>query len=358
MCAALRVERQARGFTTGVRRFLSRARVRNIDDVTALGVIFEQMRGSRFFADLTPRDRDLRLIALTVPVGVAAAVVAGLLGAVSACLVVMVVVSGLDGAPAAAALFAVFDDPSRATTEGLSSLFVLSVLAGANGAAAVAFVAVAGGLEHRAIRRYAIIDAVYRTRLTVAGLAVVGTLMSTVLVVLWLLGVTPPTPPVLSLASTSVGRATYVAFAVALLVLAAAAEEVVFRGWLLKQMGAFTRNPALLIAINGLLFATIHFDPNLDAFLVRAAMGAGLTWMTLRTGGIELAIGAHAANNIVILLLIRPLSLQPDTPHPFQATSLVTALAMAVGYVGVAEAVVRWPVVTGWIASLRRPATV
>jgi membrane protease YdiL (CAAX protease family) len=182
--------------------------------------------------------------------------------------------------------------------------------------------------------------------------------MSTVLVVLWLLGVTPPTPPVLSLASTSVGRATYVAFAVALLVLAAAAEEVVFRGWLLKQMGAFTRNPALLIAINGLLFATIHFDPNLDAFLVRAAMGVGLTWMTLRTGGIELAIGAHAANNIVILLLIRPLSLQPDTPHPFQATSLVTALAMAVGYVGVAEAVVRWPVVTGWIASLRRPATV
>jgi membrane protease YdiL (CAAX protease family) len=323
-----------------------------------LGVIFEQMRESRFFADLTPRDRDLRLLALTVPVGVVAAVVAGLLGAVSACLVVMVVVSGLDGAPAAAALFAVFDQPSRATTEGLSSLFVLSVLAGANGAAAVAFVAVAGGLEHRAIRRYAIIDAVYRTRLTVAGLAVVGTVMSTVVLMSWLLGATPPAPPVLALASTSVGRAAYVAFAVVLLVLAAAAEEVVFRGWLLKQMGAFTRHPGLLMAANGLLFATIHFDPNLDAFLVRAAMGAGLTWMTLRTGGIELAIGAHAANNIVILLLIRPLSLQPDPAHTFQPTSLISAAAIAVGYVAVAEAVVRWPMVTGWIAGLRRPATV
>jgi membrane protease YdiL (CAAX protease family) len=180
--------------------------------------------------------------------------------------------------------------------------------------------------------------------------------MSSVLVVLWLLGATPPAPPVLSLASTSVGRATYIAFAVALLVLAAAAEEVVFRGWLLKQMGAFTRHPGLLIAINGLLFATIHFDPNIDAFLVRAAMGAGLTWMTLRTGGIELAIGAHAANNIVILLLIRPLSLQPDTPHPFQPTSLITAATLAVGYAAVAEAVVRWPVVTGWIAGRRRAA--
>lgn len=326
--------------------------------MTALGVIFEQMRGSRFFADLTPRDRDLRLLALTVPVGVVAAIVAGLLGAVSACLVVMVVVSGLDGAPAAAALFSVFDQPARATTEGLSSLFVLSVLAGANGAAAVAFVAVAGGLEHRAIRRYAIIDAVYRTRLTVAGLAVVGTLMTTLLLVAWLLGAPPPAPPVLALASTSVGRATYVAFAVVLLVAAAAAEEVVFRGWLLKQMGAFTRHPVLLMAANGLLFAIIHFDPNLDAFLVRAAMGAGLTWMTLRTGGIELAIGAHAANNIVILLLVRPLSLQPDPTHAFQPTSLISAVTIAVGYAAVAEAVVRWPMVMGWIAGLRRPATV
>jgi membrane protease YdiL (CAAX protease family) len=96
---------------------------------------------------------------------------------------------------------------------------------------------------------------------------------------------------------------------------AAAAEEVVFRGWLLKQMGAFTRNPALLIAINGLLFSAIHFDPNLDAFLVRLAMGVGLAWMTLRLGGIEFAIGAHAANNIVILLFIQPMSLKPDTPH-------------------------------------------
>ena len=102
-----------------------------------------------------------------------------------------------------------------------------------------------------------------------------------------------------------VGRSLYAIIAIALLILASAAEELVFRGWLLKHSAAYIRNPVALMALNGLLFAAIHLDPNLDAFLVRAAMGAGLTWMALRLGGIELGIGAHAANNVVIVLLLR-----------------------------------------------------
>ncbi|ALL12067.1 CPBP family intramembrane glutamic endopeptidase [Caulobacter henricii] len=312
----------------------------------AMGVIFEAMRESRFFADLTPRDRDGRLVALTLPVGLLAGFVAALLGAALACLIVMVVVSGLDGAPTAAALFAVFDDPERATTEGMSSLFLLSVLAGANGAAALAFIGVAGGLMHRPIRLYAAGAPLLRTRLILAGLVMVGTVMIVLVLAAGLLGAEPPRPPVLDLASTSLGRATYVAFAIALLVIAAAAEEVVFRGWLLKQCGAFTRNPLILMTVNGLVFAAIHFDPSPGAFLIRAAMGAGLTWMTLRTGGIELAIGAHAANNIIILLLIRPLSLTPETAQPLQAAALIGALGLGVGYALLAEAVVRWPAIT------------
>lgn len=345
-------------FTSRSWRSLSRSRSRDVDDAMTRGVIFEAMRESRVFADLAPRDRDGRLVVLTVPVGLLAAFVAALLGAASACLIVMVVVSGLDGAPAAAALFAVFDDPARASSEGVSSLFLLSVLAGANGAAALAFVGVAGGLMHRPIRRYAFAEPPFRTRLTAAGLATVGVVMGAVVLVGWLLGAKPPSPPVLDLASTTFGRATYVGFAVVLLVLAAAAEEVVFRGWLLKQTGAFTRNPAILMAANGLLFAAIHFDPNPGAFLVRAAMGVGLTWMTLRTGGIELAIGAHAANNIVILMLLRPLSIQPEAAQPFEAGSLVSAVAIAVGYAGLAEAVMRWPAMTGWIGRRGDPAPV
>lgn len=323
----------------------------------AMAAIFGTMRESRFFFDLTAFDRDGRRLAVAVPVGLLAAAAAAVLGGASACLLVMVVVSGLDGAPAAAALFAAFDQPARAATDGQASLFILSVLAGVNGAAALAFVAVGAGLSHRPIRRYFGVEPVFRTRLLVAGLVLVGVLMVALILLAAALGAPTPVPPVLALASTGVGRATYAVFAIALLVAAAGAEELVFRGWLLKQAGAFTRNPAILMAVNGLLFATIHFDPNLDSFLFRAAMGAGLTWMTLRTGGIELAIGAHAANNAVILLLLRPLSLTPEPRHPFQPAALVSALAIGVGYALLAEAVVRWPIVTRWFGR-RDPATI
>ena len=105
---------------------------------------------------------------------------------------------------------------------------------------------------------------------------------------------------------------------------------------------------SLLMALNGLLFAAIHFDPNIDAFLVRAAMGAGLTWMALRLGGIELGIGAHAANNAVILLLIRPMTTRPDSPHEFKAGLIASALVVLAGFIGVAELSVRWPALRRW----------
>jgi membrane protease YdiL (CAAX protease family) len=323
----------------------------------AIEAIFRAVRESSIFADLTAYDRDVRRLAVAAPVGVLAAAAAAVLGGASACLLVMVVVSGLDGAPAAAALFSTLDQPARAASDGQASLFILSVLTGVNGAAALAFVAVAAGLSHRPIRRYVGAGAVFRVRLLLAGLVLVGALMVGLILIAARLGAAMPTPPLLALGSTAVGQLTYAAFAVILLVLAAAAEELVFRGWLLKQTGAFSRSPAVLIAVNGLLFAIIHFDPSLDAFLFRAAMGAGLTWMTLRTGGIELAIGAHAANNIVILLLLRPLSLQPEPPHGFHASSLAAVVAIGLGYTALAETVVRWPIVTRWLGQ-RDQATI
>ena len=55
---------------------------------------------------------------------------------------------------------------------------------------------------------------------------------------------------------------------------------------------------------------------------IQGAISAG-------TGGIELAIGAHAANNLVVMLLVRPLSLEADGHHPFNPLSLVSAAAIA-----------------------------
>ena len=39
-----------------------------------------------------------------------------------------------------------------------------------------------------------------------------------------------------------------------LLIPAAAAEEIVFRGWLLRESAAVARNPVFLMVVNGVLF--------------------------------------------------------------------------------------------------------
>jgi membrane protease YdiL (CAAX protease family) len=104
----------------------------------------------------------------------------------------------------------------------------------------------------------------------------------------------------------------------------------------------------VVLVLSGVLFSAIHFDPNLDAFLVRLAMGMGLAWMTLRLGGIEFAIGAHAANNILILLFVQPMALKPDPAHAFPLETLVIAPLMLAGYVAMAEIAARWAPLRRW----------
>ncbi|MGH1558451.1 lysostaphin resistance A-like protein [Caulobacter segnis] len=320
-----------------------------------IGELMAAVRRSRFLADLSPYDRDPWRTVFAVPIGMLAGAVAALLGGVFAMLVAVLVVSGLDGAPPTGDLFAVFSDPNLAEPTGRQSLFILAVLAGVNLGAAVGFVFAAGAIHHRKITDYVNRGEPVRWRLLVGGLVLVGVAMIAVTVVAALAGETLD-PPLWKVSPNLAGRALYAAVAVGLLVLAAAAEELVFRGWLLKQSAAYVRDPVVLMVLNGLLFAAIHLDPNIDAFLVRAAMGAGLTWMALRLGGIELGVGAHAANNAVILLLIRPMTTRPDAPHEFKAGLIASALVMLAGFIGVAELSVRWPALRRW-TGVRTAAT-
>jgi hypothetical protein len=70
--------------------------------------------------------------------------------------------------------------------------------------------------------------------------------------------------------------------------------------------------------------------------------------MTLRLGGTEFAIGTHAANNIVILLFIQPMSLKPEPPHGFPPETLIVAPLMLAGSVAMAEIVARWAPLRRW----------
>ncbi|WP_232793349.1 CPBP family intramembrane glutamic endopeptidase [Caulobacter hibisci] len=311
-----------------------------------MAAVFEDARGSAFLGDLKPADRRIGRVALTLPVGLIAAALAAIIGVVF----VMALFAGLadGGFNTAKALIESLSDPAAAAGSLQTLLFVLCLLAATNGGMATAFAAVAAMLHERPLRSYLTSAASYRWRLTLLGLALFAVTLGPLLAGLAQLDPHPPAAPILTLTPDLDSRIVHAVGAIALLLVAAAAEELVFRGWLLKLTGAFTHRTWLILIINGLAFSAVHFDPNPDAFLVRMVLGLGLAWSTLRLGGVEFAVGAHAANNIVILLFLQPMTLAPEAPHPFRWEVLPIAAGMLALYVGLAELVARTPRLSRW----------
>nr|WP_255669105.1 type II CAAX endopeptidase family protein [Aeromicrobium duanguangcaii] len=82
----------------------------------------------------------------------------------------------------------------------------------------------------------------------------------------------------------------------------AAAEEYVFRGALMQLIGSWTRWAVVPVVVSSLLFAAGHvydFWGLVSVFL----FGVIAAVMTIRTGGLEAAIGLHIANNVVLMVL-------------------------------------------------------
>jgi uncharacterized protein len=215
------------------------------------------------------------------------------------------------------------------------------------------FAAFAAAAAHQPLRLLATAAPRVRWRLLLVGLALAALALTPLVTAQRVLDGAPPLP-VLSVSPALGGRVIYVAAAL-LLIPSAAVEELVFRGWLLRQIGAFNQRPVVLIGLSAVLFAAAHFDFSPDAFLTRALMGAGLAYMTLRLGGIEFAVGAHAANNLLIVLFLQPLSVQASS-EPVSMFELIEDTTLMAGYFIATEAVVRWP----WLRRLGdvRPAEI
>ncbi|GAA3421114.1 CPBP family intramembrane glutamic endopeptidase [Streptosporangium vulgare] len=78
----------------------------------------------------------------------------------------------------------------------------------------------------------------------------------------------------------------------------AAAEEYVFRGWLIQAFGGFLSNPWPGILLSAAGFTAVHAYIDwgiVDVFAFGALMG----WLAVRTGGLEAAIALHVANNVL-----------------------------------------------------------
>ncbi|AEP89049.1 CPBP family intramembrane metalloprotease [Bacillus spizizenii] len=88
------------------------------------------------------------------------------------------------------------------------------------------------------------------------------------------------------------------------------AEELFFRGFLLQAFGRLTKNPLILTLIVGGLFGVLHFaNPEMNNGAVWAGIeyltfGFVWTYYTIKTGSIEISLGAHAANNMFLCMFI------------------------------------------------------
>ncbi|MDO5499240.1 MAG: CPBP family intramembrane metalloprotease [Propionibacteriaceae bacterium] len=85
--------------------------------------------------------------------------------------------------------------------------------------------------------------------------------------------------------------------------LQAAAEEFLFRGYLLQGLGSLVTNPWFGVVTSALVFALFHGTQNLPLFGSRFAFGVVVGWLVLRTGGLEAAIAAHVVNNVFAFTL-------------------------------------------------------
>ncbi len=309
--------------------------------------VWAGLASSPFLADVGRRDRDPRRILGAVAGGVVVGVVAALAGMILILALYTLAVGlggeGMDGIRAIALSMRSAETPSLQLT-----ILELLIAAAINGAFAAAFVAVAALLARHPFHHYVTAARHVRWRLLGVGLVLSAVVLAPVVAADRLFSSDSGPAPLFAMVPGLLERGAY-GLGALLLIPAAAAEELIFRGWLMRQTAAFTRRPAVLIGLSAVVFSAAHFDFNADGFLTRALMGAGFAYMTLRLGGIEFSTAAHAVNNIAIVLFIQPLTLQsPPTASGLSVGSLLEDLAMAAGYIAITEAVARFAPLRRW----------
>jgi membrane protease YdiL (CAAX protease family) len=315
--------------------------------------LMARLSNSAFLADVGPSDRNVLRMILGL--------MAGVVGAGVTVLVVLVVAAigwilyqaghGVAVTQLQAQLSAL-GDPNFKPTYG-STLGLMAFLAVANGTFFGGVVVIMALINRRKLKSYITAAAGFRLKMLALGLLMFTLFIGPVLALdVWLSG-KPPELPLINLAHTLPQRAIYVVAAIVFLVIAAGVEELLCRGWLLKQTAAWSRNVWVMLIVNGLLFSAMHLpdiDPN--AFVGRALMGIGFVYMTLRTGGIEFSTGAHAANNALLILFVQTPPLNIPPPEKFNPLEVLPTLLAVAGYVLITEIVVRWAPLRDWARSV------
>ncbi len=183
----------------------------------------------------------------------------------------------------------------------------------------------------------------FSPRLLLAGFGIMAAVSVVLLGIDLLFQPTTAPAPILNLDYPLDARLAYAGWAMLLLLIAALAEEIVFRAVLLKVTAGLTRKLWLICALNAVLFSAIHLDPDPTAFVARALSGFVWTWAALRLGGIEFAVGAHLANNLLITWLIEPMSSAALPGQAIPPIYLIFEVVTAVVVLAAVEGLARRP---------------
>jgi len=118
-------------------------------------------------------------------------------------------------------------------------------------------------------------------------------------------------------------------------------EEFIFRGYLMQGFGVLFKNRWSPLLFTSVIFGMLHlWNPEIDKLgihLIWYYIGTGLFLgiITLMDDGIELALGFHAANNLVTALLVtaswtafQTESLLIDNSEPSLGKELILTLAL------------------------------
>lgn len=111
-------------------------------------------------------------------------------------------------------------------------------------------------------------------------------------------------------------------------------EELFFRGAIVQHIARTGLPLFLTFILSAIIFAIFHIGPNIgyEVLIGVLIMGLSYNYATYRTQGIETAIGAHFANNLIVGAILGSLDNSQNFEH-----ALVSGLIYAVAFVSLVE---------------------
>lgn len=215
-------------------------------------------------------------------------------------------------------------------------------------ALAVAVLLVVSIVNRRPMRTWITAAPRFRWKLALTGLALHSAVLGVWFVVAALSGDDSVKPPMLQAGEALDARLLYVGVTLIAIPLAAAFEEILCRGWMMQLTGAFSRNLVIVLLVNGLIFSALHLDPDLGRNIARLASGLVFSYAALRLGGLEFAIGAHTANNLMIALFASTLTANLDVTVTSRPEEVAVDLLVSAVLVGLVELTARWTPLRRW----------